>query len=127
MKIFTKQEKSIILVLSSLLVVGIIGLIAKKYMFDGNSDNLRLVGISEEISKIYSNIEKDSNEEYSININTADEIEMVDLPGVGPVLAKRIIEKRKEMGGFKDLDDLLKVSGIGPKKFRKILPYITFE
>ncbi len=55
-----------------------------------------------------------------ISINTADQDILATLPNIGPVLAERIIDKRKSLGGFKELEDLLLVKGIGEKKFAKI-------
>ncbi|MBI5892688.1 MAG: helix-hairpin-helix domain-containing protein [Deltaproteobacteria bacterium] len=55
-----------------------------------------------------------------IDINTATQLDFESLPGIGPKLAQRIIEKRKELGGFKSIDDLKKVKGIGEKKFGRI-------
>ena len=69
----------------------------------------------------------DEIQNLSININEVGEIEMAYLPGIGPVLAKRIIQKRIELDGFKTQDDLLKVSGIGPKVLSKIKPHIILE
>lgn len=51
-----------------------------------------------------------------INVNTAASSELERLPGVGPVLATRIIEEREANGPFTSADDLERVSGIGPKK-----------
>ncbi len=50
-----------------------------------------------------------------IDLNTADSRELVLLPGVGPVLAKRIIENRDRLGQFQSVDDLDRVHGIGQK------------
>ena len=52
-----------------------------------------------------------------INLNRATASELDSLPGIGPVLASRIIEYRKSNGPFLSVDDLLKVSGIGGAKF----------
>ncbi|HIE09936.1 MAG TPA: ComEA family DNA-binding protein [Armatimonadetes bacterium] len=61
-----------------------------------------------------------------VNVNTASERELEALPGIGPVLARRIVEHRKEQGPFKGPEDLLAVKGIGPKKLERIRPYIEF-
>lgn len=53
---------------------------------------------------------------------TADEF--AQLPGIGPVLAKRIVERRERMGGFRSVDDLLAVPGIGPRLFERIRPWL---
>jgi competence protein ComEA len=52
-----------------------------------------------------------------ININRASAGELDALPGIGPVVASRIIEYRKTNGPFTSVDDLQKVSGIGVAKF----------
>jgi competence protein ComEA len=60
--------------------------------------------------------------QISVNEASADELEM--LPGIGPSLASRIIEYRQTHGGFKTLDELKNVRGIGEKLFAKIQPYL---
>jgi len=60
----------------------------------------------------------------SLDINTASESELTQLPGVGPSLARRIVEYREANGPFQSVDDLQNVSGIGPSKFAKMEPYI---
>jgi competence protein ComEA len=60
-----------------------------------------------------------------VNLNTATEAQLEDLPGIGPVLAQRIIEYRTQHGPFRSVRDLLKVEGIGEKKFATIEPHVT--
>lgn len=57
-------------------------------------------------------------------INRAPASELVHLPGIGPAMAQRIITYRKQFGPFKTVDDLDKVSGIGPKKLAAMRPFI---
>jgi len=59
----------------------------------------------------------------SININTATAQELDALPGVGPAIAQRIIEFRKQRGGFRSIDELDQVKGIGPKKLQDMRQY----
>ena len=59
-----------------------------------------------------------------IAINEVDIDLLCTLPGVGPVLADRILAKRIEMNGFKNTDDLLQVKGIGPRKLDCIRDHI---
>ena len=63
----------------------------------------------------------------SVNINTAGKSELERLPRIGPSTAKKIIALRREMSGFKKIDDLLKVKGIGPKTLDKIRPYLFLK
>ena len=60
-----------------------------------------------------------------ININTATLNELLLLPGIGPVLAQRIIDYRMEIGGFQSVEELMEVKGIGEKIFAKICEHIT--
>ncbi len=60
-----------------------------------------------------------------ININTAGIAELDRLPGVGPVTAQKIIDYRKQIGRFTSVDQLIEVSGIGPKKMEQMRPYVT--
>lgn len=67
------------------------------------------------------------NNNGKININTADVQQLTLLPGIGETMAKRIIDYRTENGGFSTIEDLMKVSGIGEKKFEQMKPYIKVE
>lgn len=60
-----------------------------------------------------------------ININTASQLELESLSGIGPVIAKSIIQYRLENGPFKEISGIQAVSGIGPVVFEKIRPHIT--
>jgi competence protein ComEA len=60
-----------------------------------------------------------------IDVNHADAAELQKLPGVGPVMASRIITER-EKSPFHNADDLRRVSGIGPKTLEKLRPYVRF-
>ena len=60
-----------------------------------------------------------------ININVASRAELMDLPGIGEVIAGRIIEYREKTGSFLRIDDIMKVSGIGEKKFEAMRDMIT--
>ncbi len=58
--------------------------------------------------------------ENIININTASTSELEKLPGIGPATAKKIIDHRNKYGNFKNKEELLDISGIGPKKYEDI-------
>ncbi len=58
------------------------------------------------------------------DLNRASRFELMALPGVGPRIADRIVELRKKRGFFSQVEDLLRVKGIGPKKLEKIAPFL---
>ena len=59
-----------------------------------------------------------------VHLNSATEADLIQLPGIGPALAKRIVEHRRQIGGFKSVEQLLEVRGIGEKKLEQIRPYV---
>ena len=63
----------------------------------------------------------------SLDINQGTKDEFQVLPGIGPVLAGRIIEHRESKGPFDDIEDLKGVEGIGEKKLTQVRPYITIN
>ena len=63
----------------------------------------------------------------TIGVNTATADELTALPGIGPVLAERIVTERTLHGPYHFPADLLRVSGIGPKVLARILPLIHFS
>lgn len=64
-------------------------------------------------------------EDELVNINTAGEEQLESLPGIGPKTAGRILEYRREYGGFVSKDELMDVSGIGPATYEKLKDKIT--
>lgn len=67
-----------------------------------------------------------SEKKYTIvNINTATQTELETLPGIGPSLALKIINYRKEKGKFSTIEEIKNVSGIGESKFEAFKKYIT--
>ncbi len=70
--------------------------------------------------------EKVTKNIFPININKATLDQLCLIPGIGAVLAQRIIDYRNSNGPIKTSEDLLKVKGIGEKKLQTILKYIVF-
>ncbi len=62
-----------------------------------------------------------------LNLNTATAEELEALPGIGPVLARRIVAYREQNGPFRSVDELLNVKGIGPAVLEKLRPYVYVE
>lgn len=60
-----------------------------------------------------------------VNINAADAAQLALLPRVGPSVAQRIIDFRKENGPFKSPEDLMLVQGVGEKTFQLLKPYLA--
>lgn len=60
----------------------------------------------------------------SINLNTATVDQLETLPGIGRKTAERILEQREKSGGFKKIEELMNVKGIGEKSFLKIKPLV---
>ena len=67
----------------------------------------------------------ESGEQIALNTATAEDLER--LPGVGPSMAGRILAYRQQAGGFGKIEDLLEVTGLGPKKFAKISPFVKLD
>lgn len=62
---------------------------------------------------------------FPVNINTADADTLAALPGIGQVLAKRILAYRQQNGSFRAIEEITNVEGIGEKKAEAILELIT--
>lgn len=60
-----------------------------------------------------------------VDLNRATAADLDHLPGVGPVLAKRMVEYRMSVGRFHAVEDLRAVKGIGKKKFERLKPFVT--
>lgn len=83
----------------------------KEYVTDEAGDDII---IEDDISSVK------SKKDGKININTAMESELEEIPGVGESTAKKIIEYRKNNGKFKEIEDIKNVSGIGDSKFENM-------
>ena len=60
-----------------------------------------------------------------LNLNTATVAQLEALPGIGKSTAERILEYRQKNGGFKKVEDLMNVRGVGEKSFLKLKSLIT--
>jgi competence protein ComEA len=62
-----------------------------------------------------------------VNINTATVEQLQMLPGVGEVRARAILSERKDRGGFKSVDDLREVKGVGDSLLERMRPFVTLK
>jgi len=62
-----------------------------------------------------------------VDLNLSSRMELEALPGIGVKLAARIVSYRSSHGAFQKVDDLVKVSGIGGKRLRRLAPFVTVE
>ena len=69
--------------------------------------------------------EQAAPQKTTINLNTATLEQLTTLPGVGAKTAERILEYRTKSGGFKKIEELMNVKGIGEKSFLKIKPLVS--
>ena len=60
-----------------------------------------------------------------VNLNTATQSQLEELPGIGPTYAQSIIAERQRKGGFTSVNDLRSVRGIGDKRFAELAPLVT--
>jgi len=60
----------------------------------------------------------------AVDINEASATALAEVPGIGEVMAERIVAWRKEHGPFERVEDLMKVKGIGEKSLEKLKPYL---
>ncbi|GEM_PF-3750540 len=64
---------------------------------------------------------------FQVDLNQATWVELAQLPGVGPVLAKRIVEYRRRHGNFHRVEQLLRVRGIGPRRLEHLRPFVAVD
>ena len=126
MKFFTRDEKRILLYLSALLFVGLLVRQGRNY-FDRPTAGetaarkAALEAFKEGSRRYLAAADSGSMALWTaglvnpVDVNQASEEELQALPGIGPVLAKKIVDYRDKNGYFRTVQDLVKVKGIGPK------------
>ncbi len=120
---FSRYEKIILIALSIVLLTGI-GLSFQKTNSRQRNPTVKFT----QLEKIDLTTIDELICAYSvININTATADELERLSGVGPVLAKRIVDYRQANGLFTDKKDLLKIKGIGPKLYERLRESTSIE
>ena len=64
---------------------------------------------------------------FIVDINSADTLQLLNLPEIGPFFARNIVEYRNKLGGYIEKEQLLEVYGLDSSRYEIILPYITVE
>ncbi len=118
MRLFTRDERAVVLFLTASIVLGSLVLAARR-VDPAFAPDLDPVPAGE------ARVAETDLEPGPIDVNTANEDDLVRLPGIGPVRAREIVRLREERGGFTSLDDLLDVKGIGPKTLEALRPGAT--
>lgn len=112
----TPKERKVLIFIGFLILIGSI---------------LRFFNSCRPITEISKTVDEKVSPEFSskqlpININKASQKELERIPGIGEVIASRIIDYRNQYGEFKAPEDLRKVKGIGEKKLQAIKDRIEF-
>mgnify|MGYP001562656463 CR=1 FL=1 len=140
----SRQEKSVLLFLAAVVLIGMaIGYLGKILPGQENPVNISSQKIS--ASKVNSSTALTTNASTSfdlvrlrspqaaqdkslrVNLNKASLDELVKLPGIGEALAGRILDYRDTAGGFKSIEDIRRVKGIGESKFAAIKDKLSVE
>ena len=68
--------------------------------------------------------EAQASPDAPVDLNKASTEALIGIPGIGKVMAERIVAWRDEHGPFRRVEDLMKVKGVGEKTFEKLRPYV---
>ena len=121
MRIFTAQERTVIIIFASLFMLGMAVKVTNEY-YNTGTDQITLIGSNADVVKFYARLDEDDIESAGkVNINSAGIDELISLPGIGEKTAEKIINKRIELGEFNTLEDIMLVPGIGSKTYEKII------
>jgi len=124
MQDLTKYDKSVIAVLCGVLLVVAIVLYCKN---SRPLSGIKIINNSFSTEKSLKEIERKLFEMRKVGINSASREDIMQIPGIGEVLAERIVEFRKKRQTFGSLEELLAVEGIGEKKLEKIKIFLKVE
>jgi competence ComEA-like helix-hairpin-helix protein len=98
-----------------------------KYLYKGPETSRSAFVTDDSLLSKMSQVPDAKPVDIKIDINHCGAFDIEALPGIGPVLAEKIVTFRDSIGGFKSLDDLKKVKGIGPAKFALIKDRIEIK
>lgn len=113
----TRQERKVLIFIGILILAGSILRIL----------NLNAIGEDLSSDRDRAAISENTGPGKPVNINLASSKDFESIPGIGEVIARRIIDYRNQFGFFGDLEDLKKVKGIGDKKIEAIKKHVTLN
>jgi len=117
---FTRREIGVLLFLIIGFVVGL-----GVWMYREHWEPLPQ--ISEEIEEKRQTDEEEIERKIQVSLNQATQKELETIPGIGPMIAKRIVLYREQWGDFHSIDELVNVQGIGKKTIEKMKPYLNIN
>ena len=120
---FNRQEQRALALLAAALLVGG-GVNLHEFYRPGGTDDFRLLPGAVQAPPERAVIPATTG---PVRLNTADAARLESLPGIGPRMARRIVEARAAQGAFRRLEDLRRVKGIGPRTLEKLRPLVEID
>lgn len=125
-----KENKALLIIICTVTIAGVIQFLRpvqeKPVNFDySKSDSLFEAYIAEK--RAVKKLTVSESIKNTININKASAQDLEKLPGIGKIIAQRIIDYREQHGSFTKIDDLEKVKGLGKKKINRIKNQVVFK
>ncbi|MEO0108519.1 MAG: helix-hairpin-helix domain-containing protein [candidate division WOR-3 bacterium] len=121
------KERAVLIFLIAVLLAGVTITTWRKQRLQSRLRDVAICRAQDSLASVRA--ESVSTTQFStsslVNLNTASPAELELLPGIGPVLAQRIADYRATNHGFRSKTELLKVPGIGPKKYAALERLIT--
>lgn len=139
---FNRKERTAICLLAAALIAGIAVSEFRQYRFEAQSEKLsaddstlieklnrrtEAVTMKSEVQGTSEPVPSAAEISFPLDLNTAAAEQLEALPGIGPVLAQRIVRYRQSHGTFNVVDSLINVPGIGAERLKKIRSKITVK
>lgn len=135
--LFSKSDRIVIITIFLVLnILGVIKVYQVKESYKKKLINYNIIQFKRKLAAILTENKIAPNKEISktfnksillVDINTATREDLLKLPNIGPVYAQRIIDYRNGVGKFQNIEELIKIKGIGKKRFEKLRPYLKIS